>query len=485
MFQSVRSRLTFWYTAILALVLVTFSGISYVLLARAIRSATDSSLAATAHEFTGAFSRDASNRGGNVFLDFRYSDREIIVFNERGQIVASSRPQMTRTEKQQLLALLRAGVTGFRTLSDERDGDGRRILAESISVIGKRYTVVVAQSLDAQTDRLESAANAVFLGIPLALLIAAGGGYLMARKSLAPVATMSMKARQIGAATLSDRIEVRNERDELGFLAATLNDLLERLQRAFESQQRFMADASHELRTPLSIIQGEADVVLARDDRRPGEYRESIQIMQAAATKLTRIVQNLFLLVRTDAGRYPVRPSRFYLDELLADCVRALRSVAVAKRIHLSCDTPAELLIEADEELIHRLMLNLIDNALKFTPEEGDVTVRARRFDGEYQVSVSDTGSGIPAEDQPHVFDRFFRGDRARTWRDVGTAGSSGAGLGLSIAKWIAEVHGGDLRLASSDRRGTTFLVRLPVGSLSESPPLGQTHETVGDAVRR
>jgi heavy metal sensor kinase len=485
MFQSVRSRLTFWYTAILALVLVTFSGISYALLARAIRSATDSSLAATAHEFTGAFSRDAPNRGGAVLLDFRYSDREIMVFNERGQVVASSRTQMSTTERQQLLALLREGVTGFRTLTDDRDGDGMRIFAEVISVIGKRYTVVVAESLHKQANRLESAAHAVFLGIPLALLIAAAGGYLMARKSLAPVALMSMKARQIGAATLSERIEVRNERDELGYLAATLNDLLERLQRAFESQQRFMADASHELRTPLSIIQGEADVVLSRDDRRSGEYRESIQIMQAAATKLTRIVQNLFLLVRTDAGRYPVRPSRFYLDELLADCVRALRSVAVAKRIHLSCDTPAELLIEADEELIHRLVLNLVDNALKFTPQEGQVSVRARRSDSDYQVTVTDTGSGIAPRDQPYVFDRFFRGDRARTWRDVGTAGSSGAGLGLSIAKWIAEVHGGTIRLESSDRRGTTFTVTLPATSVPDSTAIDQTHEPVSDVLRR
>jgi two-component system, OmpR family, sensor kinase len=485
MFQSVRSRLTFWYTAILALVLVTFSGISYALLARAIRSATDSSLAATAHEFTGAFSHDAPNRGGDVLLDFRYSDREIMVFNERGQVVASSPSQMSGTKRQQLVALLRAGVTGFRTLTGDHDGDGMRIFAEVISVIGKRYTVVVAQSLNEQADRLDSAAHAVFLGIPLALLIAAGGGYLMARKSLAPVALMSMKARQIGAATLSDRIEVGNERDELGYLAATLNDLLERLQRAFESQQRFMADASHELRTPLSIIQGEADVVLSRDDRRAGEYRESIQIMQAAATKLTRIVQNLFLLVRTDAGRYPVRPSRFYLDELLADCVRALRSVAVAKRIQLSCDTPAELLIEADEELIHRLMLNLIDNALKFTPEEGHVTVRALRSASDYQVTVTDTGSGIALKDQPYVFDRFFRGDRARTWRDVGTAGSSGAGLGLSIAKWIAEVHGGAIRLESSDGGGTTFTVKLPASSLDASLPLDQAHETVSDVFRR
>jgi heavy metal sensor kinase len=480
MFQSVRAQLTLWYTAILALVLITFSGISYALLARAIRSATDSSMAETAHEFAAAFSHDPANAisGRDVLLDFRYSDREIMVFSDHGQVVASSRSKMTAPEQQRLAAMVGKGLNGFRTMAGVRKNGVVRVLGMPIKVIDRGFTVVVAQTLDAQDDRLENAAHAVFLGIPLALLIAAGGGYLMARKSLAPVAVMSMKARQIGAATLNDRIKVENEQDELGFLAATLNDLLERLQRAFESQQRFMADASHELRTPLSIIQGEADVSLARTDRSSTEYRESIQIMQMAATKLTRIVQNLFLLARTDAGRYPITTSRFYLDEVIADCVRGMRSVAASKRVELSCDMPADLMFVGDEELIHRLILNLIDNAVKFNPEGGRVTVRAGPEGSAYTIRVTDAGQGIRTEDQPHIFERFFRGDRARGWRGAGRGGPSGAGLGLSISKWIAEAHGGRLVLEHSDSRGTTFCVTLPSQSITTDeavPPLPAT----------
>ncbi|HLJ73996.1 MAG TPA: HAMP domain-containing sensor histidine kinase, partial [Thermoanaerobaculia bacterium] len=267
---------------------------------------------------------------------------------------------------------------------------------------------------------------------------------------------------EIGATSLDQRIPIVNDRDELGHLALTLNDLLARLQRAFDSQKRFMADASHELRTPVSIIQGEADVVLSRADRDVAEYRTSIEIMRRAATNLTRIVQNLFLLARSDAGTYPITLSRFYLDEVLADCVRAMRSAAVSKRISLTCDCAAELPIVADEELVGRLFLNLIDNAVKFTPDGGTVTLRSFRDGDHYAVEVTDNGPGIPPSDQPHIFERFFRGDRTR--RRIG-----GAGLGLSIAKWITEVHGGTLQLKSSDTSGTTFVAVLPAGQIEDA----------------
>ncbi|HEY6844529.1 MAG TPA: HAMP domain-containing sensor histidine kinase, partial [Thermoanaerobaculia bacterium] len=303
-----------------------------------------------------------------------------------------------------------------------------------------------------------AAARAVTFGIPIALLVAAAGGYLLARKALEPVTRMSVRAREIGAGTLDQRVPVVNERDELGFLALTLNDLLERLQRAFESQKHFMADASHELRTPVSIIQGEADVALTRTDRDASEYRESIEVMRRAALNLTRIVQNLFLLARSDAGTYPVNKSRFYLDEALVESARAMRSAAFAKQIALVCDCPPEQAVFADEELVRRLFLNLIENAVKFTPEGGAVSVRSERDAGVYRIEVRDTGPGIAPEDQRRIFERFFRADRAR--RRV-----AGAGLGLSIAKWIAEIHGGSLTLQSSDQSGTSFVVVLPAES--------------------
>jgi heavy metal sensor kinase len=457
MFHSVRARLTLWYTAILALVLIIFSAVSYVLLARAIRAENDASLAATAHEFASAFDPGDRSHGRDVLLDFRFSDRELLVLSPAGEFIVGSKSKIGTAERQSIEAFVRAGGTGFRTIPGGDEGDGVRIIATPINVVGTRYTVVVAGNLSEQADRLESAARAVFFGIPLALLVAAAGGYLLARKSLAPVTMMSVKARQIGAETLDERIEIGNERDELGFLAGTLNGLLERLQLAFESQRRFMADASHELRTPIAIIQGEADVALARRDRAADDYRESIEVMQRASRKLTRIVQNLFLLARGDAGRYPMSMSRFYLAEVVADCIRGMRSVAQARGVELSCSASEDIVIVADEELIHRLVLNLVENAVKFTPSGGEVHVDVRAGNGNSMIRVTDTGLGIPPGDQSRIFERFFRGDRARP-QDGG-----GAGLGLPIARWIAEVHGGELRLEHSDATGTVFVAVLPV----------------------
>lgn len=278
---------------------------------------------------------------------------------------------------------------------------------------------------------------------------------MLARKSLEPVTAMSLKARQIGAETLSARIEVENERDELGFLAITLNELLERLQYAFESQRRFMADASHELRTPVAIIQGEADVALGRSDRTSDEYRETIEIIQKSARKVTHIVRSLFLLARTDSGNYPVTLTRFYLDELVMDVVRQIRSVASLKGVEVSFETDSELLMSADEELIGRMLMNLVDNAVKFTGNAGHVLVSVRESGNHYEIRVSDDGPGITAENQERIFDRFVR------IRHSGQT-SDGAGLGLPIALWIAQVHQGTVEIERSNESGTVFLLKLP-----------------------
>lgn len=453
MLHSVRVRLTVWYTAILALVLITFSGISYAFLAREIRAATDAALLDAAREFVGAFSNELPP--SDLRLDFRTSGRDIMVLSPSGAIVAASRTRMPRNVRDEVLRTTPRALQQFRTVGNFR------VLALPLTVFGRAYTVVVAESLQNQDDRLHAAARAVGLGIPIALLVASAGGYLLARKSLHPVARMSMQAREIGEKTLDQRIAVVNANDELGHLATTLNELLGRLQRAFESQRRFMADASHEMRTPVSIIQGEADVALSRHDRDAAEYRATIEIMRKAALNLTRIVQNLFLLARSDSGTYPIQTSRFYLDEVIADCVRSLRVAAVTKRIALTADCAPDLSIFADEELVRRLLLNLIDNAVKFTPDEGTVLVRARNEAADAIVEVTDSGAGIDAADLPHIFERFFRGDRGR--RRV-----AGSGLGLAIVKWIAEIHGGSASVAHTDSQGTTIRVVLPIGELPQ-----------------
>jgi len=295
--------------------------------------------------------------------------------------------------------------------------------------------------------------------IPLSVFLAGAGGYFLARRSLSPVVDMSSAAARMGAENLHERLEVRNAKDELGQLAQSFNGLLDRLDRSFEQQRRFVADASHELRTPVAILQGEADVALSKSERPPEEYRESLAILRGEARRLKHIVEDLFTLARADAGQHPLMPTKFDLDELVAECARNMRTLAAAKQIALRCEEPKERPVYADEGLIRRMVVNLLDNAIKYTKPGGEVRVSCGEQDGFLRVAVRDSGPGIPAELQAHIFERFFRADKARSRAE---SDGGGAGLGLSISRWIAEVHGGRLELMDSSAKGSTFTILLP-----------------------
>jgi two-component system OmpR family sensor kinase len=205
-------------------------------------------------------------------------------------------------------------------------------------------------------------------------------------------------------------------------------------------------------------------VTLSRADRSPEEYRETLSILRDESQRLARIIEDLFTLTRADAGEYPLSPQDMYLDELASDVLRRTRSLASAKSIAVSSSITAELPIRADEALLRRMLLNLLDNAIKYTPEGGKISLDCRKEENDLAISVTDTGEGIPTELQPSIFERFFRADKARS-RSEGDQG--GAGLGLSIARWIAEAHHGKLELTRSDSTGSTFTVKLPSATRS------------------
>ena len=227
-----------------------------------------------------------------------------------------------------------------------------------------------------------------------------------------------------------------------------------------------MADASHELRTPVAILYGEADVTLSQASRTPEEYRESLAILRGESRRLKHIVEDLFTLARADAGQHPLLLAEFYLDELVAECARNMRTLAAAKQVVLHCEAPKEMLIRADEALLRRMILNLIDNAIKYTGTGGEVSISCGEEASFYSVTIRDTGQGIPNELQPRIFERFFRADKVRSRLE---SDGGGAGLGLSISLWIAEVHGGRLELTRSDPSGSTFTIFLPKVA---TPPL-------------
>jgi len=296
---------------------------------------------------------------------------------------------------------------------------------------------------------------AVFLATgPLVVLATLGGGYLLARRALAPVQRMTETARQISADRLGERIAVDNSDDELGQLATTLNDMLDRLGRSFTEMQRFTADAAHELRTPLAVIRNEAEVAL-RQPRTGDEYGRVLENLLEETVRLGQMADQLLFLSRQDAGlNTPVR-NDVPLDGLLRDVVENMRLVAQEKGVSLTLTENSACQVQGDANQLRRVFYNLIDNAIKYTATDGVVTLTSRTDSEWLCVTVEDTGIGIPAEHLPCIFDRFYRVDPSRT-------GENGAGLGLAICLSAVRSAGGTIAVVSAEGRGTTFTVRLP-----------------------
>lgn len=477
---SVRVRLTIWYCAVLALVLGALSVATYAIFVRNAARQADRDLRELCDSFLVTLrdeARDPVNGGDIVpaldvsIQEHRSPDYFFAVYGEDGKLLSSSSQQPDAGDDDiqngerirhsrdyaQLVARGREQEELYGSVT-ARQG-GYRGYARHVSVHGQQYLVILLRTLREQHEMLEDMRTAFLAVIPVAIALAALGGYFLARKSLSPVAAMSAQAARISASNLNERLAVRNAGDELGTLAKSFNELLARLEESFDRQRRFMADASHELRTPVAILRGEADVALEKTQREPAEYREALRAVQQEARRLSKIIEDLFTLARADAGQHPLTPTDFYFDELVAECVQSVRTLAAAKSLRWTTQIAPETLAHADESLLRRMILNLLDNAIKYTPSGGVVTVQSEARDGQCELSVSNSGPGIPAEVQPRVFERFFRADQARTHSEQG---SGSAGLGLSIARWVAEAHHGKLELARSDAQLTVFHATIP-----------------------
>lgn len=468
MIQSIRDRLTLWYTLALAVALILASAATYALLRSQLRRAGDDALGSMALQVRNALTDEANENEGTLTP---LSASEVLhgvvprgqpgfVFDDHAQELASSGTGTLSADDREALRLrLLGNERGLARLGPQSDF---RIMLLNVAIGPRVHSIALLRATTGDDYILIQARQAMILAVPLALLIAALGGWILARKSLQPMAAMNAQAREISAANLGDRISIRNPRDELGELGLTLNGLLERLDGAFAMQKRFMADASHELRTPVAILQGEIDVALSREDREAADYRESLEIMSKSVSRLTRIVRDLFLLVRSDAGELPLRSERFYLDETMSQTVQSLRTLAAERGVSLVEEHDHELIIRGDEDLVQRMVVNLMENAIKHTPSGGMVNVRTTAEEHSVRIDVHDSGPGIPPALHEKIFERFVRADPTRgASRQTGTNGS-GAGLGLPIARWIAEAHGGRVWLERSDASGSLFRATLP-----------------------
>ncbi len=320
----------------------------------------------------------------------------------------------------------------------------------------KNYTYIVGYPEAELRDLLDGFYFIFLVLVPIVVALSAIGGLALADRALAPVHDISTRARKITAENLDQTIPIKNERDEIGKLTATINDMVRRLHESFAQVRQFSADASHELRTPLTVMRGEIEIAL-RSPKTPEEYRNTLESSLEEILRMSTIIDNLLTLGKADQGTLDVTFSEVNLKELVEELYEDSMILAEEKEIHVDLEAATPLVIVGDRFRLHQLFLNLVDNAIKYTPEGGTVRLTTAREDGSAVFTVSDTGIGIPKDEQVKIFDRFYRIDKARS-REKG-----GSGLGLSIAKRIAELHRGTIEVTSELGKGSTFTVKLPM----------------------
>ncbi|OQA43584.1 MAG: putative sensor histidine kinase TcrY [Chloroflexi bacterium ADurb.Bin325] len=461
--MSIRTRLTLWYTGLLAISLLVIGVLIYTLVGRILLANLDERLIVQAQDVIALI--QAENDPLQVMLSGRAKLPPIDVYGSQYfiQIVQLDGRAVQLSENlrgQRLpvpLQFVQDIVPGEpRRLTLETGGARLRVVSLPIPIGSQIIGIIeVAANMASTTDALDVIRRALLFGSLLALLLAAAGGSILARAALGPIKAITETAQQItGTEDLSQRIATAMPGDELGQLTETINDMLGRLDEAFNAQQRLVADVSHELRTPLTTIQGNLDLLRrgAADD--PAMRGEALAAIEDQTARMRRLVADLLLLAQADTGlklyRQPVE-----LDTLLLDVYRQAQVMARNTGVAVRLGAEDQAIVEGDADRLRQLLLNLADNAIKYTPAGGEVTLTLHRDDGWVAVSVTDTGVGIGPEDLPHIFERFYRADRSR-------ARPGGSGLGLSIAQWIAQAHGGELTVTSEPGRGSTFTLLLP-----------------------
>jgi heavy metal sensor kinase len=471
MLNSVRARLTLLYMLIFGVLLGVFSLSLYALIHKDARDRSDLSLMTTARTVANLFHHEMIENGQqeevavvHALREYQQPNLYLAIFRD-DQLLAASRKEKAESEpadKQPAAAATREflaqAVASHAPVGDTITINGRdewRLVAYAPGGEVAEFVIVVAESRRELIDRMRALREIFLLCLPVMLLMAGFAGYLLARKGLAPIAEMTARAERISAESLHERLPVINKNDELGKLARVFNDLLARIESSFDGMRQFTADASHELRTPLAIIRGEADVALSQD-REPEEYRETLEIIQDEARLLSGIVDDMLSLARADAGQRGLKLEEFYLNDLVEECLHSARALALNKSLSLNFESSDETAVRGDEDLLRRMVVNLLDNAIKYTPDGGSVSVKLWRENGMVRLRVTDNGIGIPAEAAARVFERFYRVDKARSRAE------GGSGLGLPIVKWIAEAHHGSVNLESAPERGSSFTVSIP-----------------------
>jgi len=312
----------------------------------------------------------------------------------------------------------------------------------------------VSRSLLSLSNTLFNLRIIIFISVPLYGLLASIGGLFLVKRALRPIDYITKTAREISKGDLTQRLKLNKTEDEVGKLAVIFDEMLDKLEDSIKKEKQFASDASHELRTPISIITAQTEEVL-RGKREIKEYKEAIETVRDESKKMSHIISQLLMIYRSDEGRYKFNFEILNLNMIIEDIINEFQDAAMASGLSITFKAKEEIKIKADQTLITRLFINIIDNAIKYTKRNGKINIELNRMDNFSVTVIDDTGIGISEKDIPHIFDRLYQVDKSREDR--------GSGLGLAIAKWITELHKGEIKVESKIDVGSRFIIKLPI----------------------
>jgi heavy metal sensor kinase len=457
---SIRAKLTFWYLAVAAAVLLAFAVAIYVYLSRGLLATIDASLWHQADRIAQAVGYPSIAEETSPPAVLMLAPQFVSIVNQDGKVtdqILDVEGHQVPVSQVTLDRAAREWKPQYEEASISPTEQARVITWPARDEDGETFFVVVGQSLKELHQAQRQLLLLLAISNPVALVLASLGGLLLANKALKPVDRITRAVAAIGRGNLSERVEEPRTRDEIGRLAATFNEMLSKLEQVFTRERRFTADASHELKTPLAVLRGDIEVALRRE-RTTDEYRRVLASSLEEIARLTKLTDDLLTLARSDAGEVMLELEPVSLDRLASEAHSFLQPLADSARVALDYSpSPSPVVIEGDQKRLKQLFVNLLDNAIKYTPAGGSARLALNSEDGAAVIDVSDTGRGIPSEALPHVFERFYRQS------DPGDGRVNGFGLGLAISKWIVEAHGGTIEVDSRPGSGSRFTVRLPM----------------------
>lgn len=459
----IKWKLALWYGSILGIVLILFSSWVYLYFKSSLEESIDRKLKSIADVLSSSI---VDSNAPTIFGNFeRYLEnvfgrkpkgKFIQIMDASGRIGAKMSDLETQTLPTSFKSLERAllGEITYETIGEH--GSRLRIITVPIREHGKVVSVVqVGTSLEEFDESVSRLFLVMLISIPSAILFTLIGGYILARKSLKPVDEIRRAAIRISSKNLDERIDVGGRRDELGKLAQTFNDMIERLRDSFQRINQFTIDVSHELKTPLTILKGQTEVAL-RKERDTEEYRRILRSNLEEIDRMVKIIDDLLFISRAETKNLTLSKERIALQDLITDVCGDMKIYAEQKGVNLEIGHLEDIIIEGDELKLRRMLMNIIDNGIKYNHPGGKVQISTHVENGYARIDVEDSGPGIPENEIKYIFDRFYRVDKSRRRE-------SGSGLGLSISKWIAEAHNGGIEVKSFVNRGSIFSVKLPV----------------------